>query len=412
MFPSIARLSDLLPFVKDEPAIRARTHEPTGLTVVCYAVVDDEVFEGENAPYERECRGVTFARDGSIVSRPLHKFFNVGERPSSQLDALDWGNVTRITLKRDGSMVTPARLADGGWVLKTKRSFDTPETRVAQRLVDAAPGGRAWIDRLVAAGRTASFEVTSPRCPIVLPYDADELTLLHVRENVSGRYLSAAEVAALDSPFPRTPDLKSQFVDAEGGGRVSWERLRRAAETAEGIEGWVIEFADGEMVKLKTAWYAGLHHAVTFTRWRDIARAVVEGTSDDLKAAFALTRRSPEPIRRVEHAIHARIRNVETEVTAVAEDGRRRGLDAKAMALAHREHPLFPLIMNAFRGKAIDVLDWYAKRELERDWGLEQVPVDLLGPGAPSGQELPGEPSLGFLKRRGLPRKKLERMDE
>ncbi len=387
MFPSIARLSDLLPFVKDQPAIRARTHEANGLTVVCYAVVDEEVFEGENASYERECRGVTFARDGSIAARPLHKFFNIGERPSSQPDALDWGNVTRITLKRDGSLVTPARVTDDAWVLKTKRSFDTRETRVAQRVVDDAPGGKAWIDRLVAAERTPCFEVTSPRCPIVLPYEADELTLLHVRENVSGRYLSDAEVGALDSPFPRTPDLKSQFVDAPGGS-VSWERLRRAAETAEGIEGWVIEFAGGEMVKLKTAWYARLHHAVTFTRWRDIARAVVEGTSDDLKAAFALTQRSPEPIRRVEHTIHARMRSIETEVATVAADGRRRGLDAKAMALAHRTHPLFPLIMNAFRGKAIDVLDWYAKLELERDWGLEQVPVDFLGPGPSSSKEV------------------------
>src|SRR5690606_25943070 len=38
----------------------------------------------------RECRGIKFDRDGNILARPFHKFFNLGEKPEVSEKSVDW----------------------------------------------------------------------------------------------------------------------------------------------------------------------------------------------------------------------------------------------------------------------------------------------------------------------------------
>ncbi|WP_248789721.1 hypothetical protein, partial [Escherichia coli] len=90
-------------------------------------------------------------------------------------------------------------------------------------------------------------------------------------ENITGHYLSDRELQSLSCPFPIAPNIIYEFRDENG---VSWDLFKHAAETREGIEGWVVQLASGEMFKIKTKWYCDLHHSVTFTRWRDVARTV------------------------------------------------------------------------------------------------------------------------------------------
>ena len=374
-FATIAHLDDLLPHVRDNVQIRVKT-EPNGMTVVCYMIQDEDTFDGLNQGHERECRGITFRQDGKIAARTLHKFFNIGEREDTQPHAIQWSQVVRIMDKRDGSMVTPV-FVNGKLTFKTKKSFETKEAALAYDICLKTKDGVAFCLKMAELGLTPTFEVTSPRFPIVLKYDKDELTLLHVRENESGRYLTEEELYDLGSPFPIVENLIEQFYgDGLPAKLVSFEKLKAAAETREGIEGWIIQTADGEMYKLKTKWYVDLHHSVTFTRWRDIARTVCEDKADDLKGAFALTGRSIEPILKVERQIKARLDSVKRLVATAVEYGVKSNFDAKAMALKFKEHNLFGLIMTLFRGKEPDYMAWYIKNHLEQDYGLEVVEVN------------------------------------
>jgi RNA ligase len=275
------------------------------------------------------------------------------------------------------SMVTPVPVDEFvSFKFKTKKSFNTKEAKLADELA-SSPERRDWIKKVLQAGLTPTFEVTSPRFPIVLKYDKDELTLLHIRENVSGRYLNEQEIKDLAPPFSIVENLIEQFYgDGLPSKLVSWDKLKAAAEVREGIEGWIIQFENGDMVKLKTKWYNDLHHAVTFTRWRDIARAVCDDQVDDLKGAFALTGRSLEPILKVEHEIKAKLDSVRQLVNTEVEYGVKSNFDAKAMALKFKEHRLFGLIMTQFRGKEPDYMAWYVKNHLESDWGLEVVEMN------------------------------------
>jgi T4 RnlA family RNA ligase len=373
MFPHITHINDLLPFVTSNPQIRVKPCETTGHTVVCYMVQDEDTFAGEHEHYERECRGLTFDANGRVSSRTMHKFFNIGQREDVEAHNIRWQDVDRIMEKRDGSMITPVMVGTK-IKCKTKKSFTTKEAALADEVITNTTGGEAFIKWVLSAGMTPTFEITTPKYPIVVLYKQDELTLLHIRENVTGRYLAEREIMDLEPPFPIVENLKSKFC-APGvpANLVSWDILKKYAEETTGVEGVVIQFRNGDMVKLKTVWYCDLHHAVTFTRWRDVARAVVADKSDDLKGAFALTGREIAPILKVEHEIARKIQIASEAVEQHVANGHLLQRTPKDMALAFKEHEYFGQIMAVFRGKEIDWMAWYDKNHLDNDWTLEVV---------------------------------------
>ena len=55
----------------------------------------------------RECRGIKFGPDGKLIARTLHKFFNLGERPETFTDNVDFEVPYVLFNKMDGSMIHP-----------------------------------------------------------------------------------------------------------------------------------------------------------------------------------------------------------------------------------------------------------------------------------------------------------------
>jgi len=134
----------------------------------------------------------------------------------------------------------------------------------------------------------------------------------------------------------------------------SWDLMKEAVEHTTGIEGWVIQFNDGSMVKVKTAWYqALLHGGRDSLRWCDIARAVVEETADDLKAEFAMAGRDIVPILNVEREILAEIQAITAEVNRIA---------CESVHMTPKDvAPMFSLIMLAARGREFNAMEFFAR---------------------------------------------------
>jgi RNA ligase len=381
MFPTINHINDLLPYIEGNSQFRV-AEQPNGTTVICYMLQDEDTFRGEHEDWYKECRGITFdTSTGRVVARTLHKFQNVGENESTQPDLIPWNRIVRVMDKRDGSMITPVLLADGSIACKTKKTFTSAEALAANEFLKADPEKFLWVLKMLQNGYTPTFEWTSPRFPIVLTYDKDELTLLQIRDNTTGNYVVELDRHfGDDCPFPTVENVLGLFseakvTDAGIENLVSWEMLKRAAETRTGVEGWIIQADDGQMWKIKTKWYCDLHHSVTFTRYRDVARVVLEDKSDDLKAAFAMTGRSIQPIVDIENRINRELNIIQTAVELHAGNGRVLERTAKDMALALREHALFGLIMRAFRGQEVDYREWYVKNKLDENWSLEVIPT-------------------------------------
>ena len=251
------------------------------LTSFCYMIAADNTFD--NA-WARECRGIVFDRFGKVCSRPLHKFFNVNEREETRVENLDWSNVVRVMEKRDGSMIhtVKVRLRSHPGTepaydikLKSKKSFESDVARAAlnwmyyedaRQAIKCPPHAlirqktiRGLMKRVVELDATAIFEWTAPDARIVLLYPEPELRLLHIRDNENGNYWSSTALRELATEYnvgvvEETNEFWGATFSPEDGRYFKIDAMLEAAKTREGVEGWVIQFDNGEMVKLKTDW--------------------------------------------------------------------------------------------------------------------------------------------------------------
>jgi T4 RnlA family RNA ligase len=241
-----------------------------GYQVVDYLYVMPDSFDD---PLRLECRGIKFDLHGEIIARPFHKFFNLGERGTTfDMNAPHW-----ITEKLDGSMIHPA-IVDNMLVFMTRMGA-----------TDVAKQPHAWleatnlkllgkIEDCAYGGLTPIFEWTGPQNRIVLAYDKPELTLLAMRWNVSGEYLShddlmdigktlGVPVVGQISGFSKSPEL---------------EDLTKIVRSMKDREGVVLVSHKGHRVKIKAEDYVLKHKIMAdVAQERHFARLVLEGKSDD-----------------------------------------------------------------------------------------------------------------------------------
>lgn len=357
MFPHIEYLDDLLPHIKHKPEISVKV-QPNGCTVVCYAIATPTTFDDD---WSRECRGITFDPKGRVIARTLHKFFNVGEKEETQVHKIDWGRVARVMDKRDGSMIA-AMVLNGEVVCKTKKSFETSQAIRANEYIKARPNYEKFIRLCSKLDLTPTFEWTSPEDRIVLKYNHDELVLLHTRDNVNGEYNHGIEEMAATFDIPLVEELTPQTFSPQ-------EFLNEAA-TREQIEGWIVQFDDGNMVKLKTKWYIDLHHSVTFTRERDIAEMVVNETVDDFKSYLSSIGESLDKVEAIEERVNRTILDIATRVETFYANNVTP--DRKAFVELAKKHELFGLIMMRYSGKELRYKEYFTKHFLHH-YSLETV---------------------------------------
>jgi RNA ligase len=335
------------------------------LNSFCYMISSEGTFDNNAL---RECRGIVFNTvTGQVVSRPLHKFFNVNERAETRVENLDWSKVTRVMDKRDGSMIHTV-ITDDGFKLKSKKTFDSEVAKSASAWLETPEGASAKrvCQYATSHNLTAIFEWTAPDARIVLFYPEKKLTLLHIRDNVTGDYFPYHKLELIKS----MTDVEIVFdLVTEYG--VTGTDLLEQAKTEEGIEGWVVQFEDGNMVKIKTDWYMLRHRAMTFIRERDIAMLAIEEGLDDMKAMLVGDGIDISDILNIENDVVTVLNVLAHSVdTIVQEDGR---MIRKDFAIKHKEHPHFGLLMAKFVGHDPDFKAYFEKNVLRERYTLRQL---------------------------------------
>jgi RNA ligase len=265
----------------------------------------------------RECRGLIFDRDGNIMSRPFHKFFNINEREETQAHCVDVSQPHVIMEKMDGSMIRPI-LVDGHLRLATKMGVTSVAMDAEAWLAAQDRRLKEWLRTMVDLGLTPLFEWVSPFNQIVLAYEAADLVYLGTRDNVTGEY-------AMDKscPFNTVPQYGS--VADNLADYISRQR------GAEGREGDIIRFADGHMVKVKNDWYVRIHKTVDRIVFdRNIVALILNEEMDDVLPM--LPKVQADRVREFEHRfaerLHAVVENYERYWNTVVASG----LDRKRYA--------------------------------------------------------------------------------
>ena len=293
-FPKIEHIDEVLPLIKGKTEFIVADRGQ--YKVVNYNVVTPDTFpsmktSGGSAKMReerlrekailRECRGLVFNADGTIMSRRLHKFFNAGERDETQIDQIDLSQNHVILEKLDGSMITPLFFGD---IVRWGTKMGITETAMnAEEFVAKNPRYISFAKHAHIAGLTPIFEWCSRKNRIVIDYPTDRLVLLALRDTISGKYMAYnsmrifAEVQNIDViKMLDTPQINiTDFIEY--------------TKSVEGMEGFVVRFDDGHMVKIKGDWYLSIHKVKdNLTLEKNVIELIVNSKVDDAKAFMLL----------------------------------------------------------------------------------------------------------------------------
>ena len=355
--------------VEHKPEIRFMDQED-GSVICSYIVSCDGTFD---EMYSREARGIVFDINGKVISRPLHKFSNLNQNPENQYQNIDWSKAKRIMTKRDGSMIHQVAITSDSWALKSKKSYSSDVAVQATKFVnDSKAPYDKFLDLCVKKDVTAIFEWTSPVARIVVGYLQDSLTLLHIRDNVTGKYFTEQEIKEISEPY-KIPLVEEGFLDILE--TIKNGKVQELIDSTEGIEGWVIQFENGDMIKIKTKWYMDRHHAMTFLRVRDIAEMTLKETLDDLKSILVAEGCDISEINTIENKVVEDIDLMITEVQTVYEQYKHLSRKDFAITLGNQGQnlELFKLIMHKYEGKEPDYKAFYERNYLHTRFDLRQI---------------------------------------
>lgn len=365
----IRHRKDLEPHTEGKNEIRFM-ELPNGVTMCCYMFQDSKTFETKES---LECRGIAFDKAGQIVSRPLHKFFNVGEKEWLKPEAiLERDDIAAIYEKLDGSMIATAWV-DGKLAWRSKKSFESNVVKLTEELL-GEPANACIVDFAESCARngfTAIFELTHPDARIVVSQKKGQLRLLHVRDNLTGEYVTldpfhpvsnrARELAVPVCPRYTSMEFKESLASLDG---------------MKDMEGYVVQFKDGDMVKMKCPWYLRLHRSITFLRERDIALLALHEELDDVKASLTELGISLESVEEVETRLKNRLTGILDEVEGAYNLDK--DLSRKDFAIRHQGHPLFSLMMLRYQGRDLDLSKWFEQKRLKEEFSLRILTDETL----------------------------------
>lgn len=372
MFPVIRHIEDMSPVLisKDEIKGLSVNFEDMGIqtgTIVCYLFAGPETFD---SPLAREARGVAFDSEGNVISRPLHKFFNVGEKSHTSkeivIDRWNRGEVAAVYEKLDGSMISTAWY--NGLYLRSKKSFNSDVVRLAWSIVDHNPKLKKFCAAIASAGMTATFEITHPAAQIVVRHKQGKLRLLHVRNNMTGKYVT-------NSVYVQEMIDLCDIECVNTFSFASAEAMFDTLETMQDMEGYVIQFTDGDMVKVKCPWYLRLHRSVTFLRQRDIALLVLKEEIDDAKSALTEVGIDVKLVEKIEQDVLYRLKNIVEQVEGRFNEDR--DLSRKDFAIKNNKFPYFKLLMDRYSGKDVNYQEWFILNRLKDVYSLDPLTASV-----------------------------------
>jgi RNA ligase len=267
-FPIIRGIDDVL------PAIEGRNEfivaEKDGYNVVNYVVMKEDTFPtvvDKNTAILREARGMIFAPNGELISRPFHKFFNVNERKETLLQNIEFGS-HKIMTKLDGSMVRPFYV--GKYIRWGTKMGITDVAMNAEKFVAQNPYYNDFVRPLLDDGFTPIFEWMSPEDRIVIDYGTEpSLVLLALRDNTTGLYYGVQGI-------PGIPTVGFHNIDHTA--------IVDHTRSLQDAEGFVVQFNDGHMLKIKSDWYVTLHKSASLVKnERAVVSLILKDDVDDLK---------------------------------------------------------------------------------------------------------------------------------
>jgi len=191
---------------------------------------------------------------------------------------------------------------------------------------------------------------------VVIKYDNSDLILLRLRDNKTGNYLS------IDS-YDLSKPMSFKF---------SLNDLMSLKSSLEGIEGWIVEFVDGQKVKIKTDWYHSLHRILTDYSNREdyLIDMILNEKIDDVLSVLDYGSESRIFVEGVLDTTNRKLLEISNEIDRLLSTYNG---DKKLFALEYKDHKLFGLMTQVISGRdKIEVIKYFIKKVTYRLSGARE----------------------------------------
>lgn len=331
-FPDIKHIDDVIPHIEDRPEFKVMVKD--WYTVVNYMVAFEDTFSlirersHYNMKIRRECRGLIFdTATGNLISRPYHKFFNVGEREETQLNKINLYEPHVVLEKLDGSMIRPIPTKEG-FRLATKAGITDVAMNAEVFIVDK-PYYRTFILKCFQRNITPIFEWCSRKNRIVVDYPEDQLILTGMRDKTTGCYVyydaMLKYATAWNIPVVKAVDgLSVQNIDLF---------VKQVREWDDG-EGIVLRFDTGHMVKVKADDYVLRHKSKdAINQEKNVIETIINDSVDDLIPL--LTPEDAERVKAFQNAFWASVTDLCIDMGHLFDIGNKKYPDKKDFAVEY-----------------------------------------------------------------------------
>ena len=305
---------ELLPDYVKNKLIFENIH-PQDSTLRIYNYTQNTQFKKKWDDVTLNARGL-IVHDGQIISRSTPKFFNLGEVKHPSLD-----QVTGIYEKSDGSLGVPY-MWNNFLHMATKGSFISNQAMVGSELICQ---DEFLINRvqylLQVEKKTPIFEIIYPENRIVVDY-GQRRELIYIGD-------VDHETGVLDYETNRK-DF-SQYMDVV-------KKYDSYDHIPEKTEGFVLQFFDGSLAKMKSTWYSNLHRVmVDRDTYKDVLSSMVDDDTDwieDVKDSDFI-----KELQDHERAIKNRLVSDMERLRALYEKLQQESKSEKSLAMKIQEYP-------------------------------------------------------------------------
>lgn len=314
-----------------------------------------------------EMRGLTFVfnEDGSLYNRflLLEKFFNLNQVPESMYSIVKNYKIKYVNNKEDGSIASFIKLPNGKVLGKSKMSFESEQALGITKIYKNNNDIKRLVDWALDNDIVAIFEYVAPHNRIVLRYPKEELILLRLRDNKTGKHIDLKEHMDKVGSVKIAP-FEDDFNDLD--------HLMEVVAKQEDKEGVIVQAEDVNgndfFFKLKTPWYCERHGLLTEDLYREnvLIGYILDDKIDDILGQ--IPEDQGDAHERIEKIIEV-IKKAITDKVIDIEKSYKVFLDMnsnhKDYALANRKDKNFGYVMAMSRG--VDVHD------IAKDWVREKT---------------------------------------
>lgn len=230
-----------------------------------------------------EMRGLTFVfnKDGSLFKRflLLEKFFNLNQVPNTMYSIVKNYKIKFINNKEDGSIASFIQLPSGKIIGKSKMGFDNDQAKGINKIYKTREDINAFVNWCISNNISPIFEYVAPSNRIVIRYTEEDLILLRMRNNDTGKHLNIKDFLDKIGTIRIAP-FEDDYKDLDTLIELTAKQIDKEGVIVQAED----EYGHDFFFKLKTPWYIERHGLLTNDLYREhiIVGYILDDKIDDI----------------------------------------------------------------------------------------------------------------------------------